>query len=286
MQINNLNRAYQRDVPILKTGIVQQFNLTSASVAIDGSVLELEVLDHVTLAIGQTVVCSVQGRVGLVIGSLGTTTRAQSAVFDGGLGNPTAPDVGIPQTFVAEFTPTIRVVNSGFYGALAIPTSTFQGANGWYSLTATTAAGATTSARSFAFFYSGIDTTLIDAVAITKIELKMDTWRLNSAVPAQYIRWPSSGLKRVWTSNLASVPAINSAPTAPTLSNQIDTSLSSFNTTNGNIKYTDITSDGIANYLKTSPLASLFVGSQNSSPGDFQSGYTGNNGRLRITYLA
>jgi hypothetical protein len=90
--INNLASMLSMGNMTLKTGVVQQFVNGTVNVAIEGSVINLPVMDSVTLSLGQSVVCAVNGANGYVIGSLNGTTRSDSGWYTGGYGNPQPPD--------------------------------------------------------------------------------------------------------------------------------------------------------------------------------------------------
>lgn len=175
MSFNELARSLNRDQGQLKTGIVQYYNGTSADVAIEGSVVTLNVLDSVTLSLGLVVVCSIYGRTGYVIGSLGTTVRAESAYYDGGYGNPNPPDFSTVQTNTTVYSYTdwaqwFGRTGSGTYGW----EQDLNGGGIFTTNTGALTASPTSGEAGFYFYGNGAFSELANAIAIQKIELYLN----------------------------------------------------------------------------------------------------------------
>lgn len=90
---NKLAKQLKPAGPKIKTGILVSYTGASATVNIDGSELLLPMLDSIstTAPIGSTVVCSVNGASGYIIGTLNNTSRTASGSYTGSYWNPPVP---------------------------------------------------------------------------------------------------------------------------------------------------------------------------------------------------
>lgn len=77
--MKSLSQAIRSETAVIKTGQVNSFDVYTATVSIDGVLITLKLMDHVTVSLNRVVVCIVQGDTGFVIGTLDTTTRTPQA---------------------------------------------------------------------------------------------------------------------------------------------------------------------------------------------------------------
>lgn len=162
--LNNLSAMLNRDNLTIKTGIVQHYVNGFVDVAIDGALVNLAVVDSVTLSLGQTVLCAVNGANGYVIGSLNGTTRAESAWYELGYGNPQAPDYKTLDTYVTDFTP----IQVGFYDTASYGTKAdITGSADPYSFTVG-------GANKYVLWYYGANAfAALTGASISKVEFRM-----------------------------------------------------------------------------------------------------------------
>lgn len=106
--------------PTTKTGILIGITGNLGTVNVNGSTLTLPMLDHIStsIAVGTTVVVQVTGNAGVIIGSLGTTTRTT---------------VGVPNNLTVPNPTPPRPVQNSIYYSTYFPTgaSTWDGTQ-WY----------------------------------------------------------------------------------------------------------------------------------------------------------
>lgn len=102
--------------PTTKTGILTAITGNLGTVNINGSSLTLPMLDHIstTIAIGTTVVVQVTGNSGVIIGSLGTTTRTTATTPNNlAVPNPTPPRPGTNTIYYTTYFPTDALTWNG-----------------------------------------------------------------------------------------------------------------------------------------------------------------------------
>lgn len=280
--ISNLNRILDKQVSVIKTGIVQQYSGTQALIAVEGSLLTLEVLDHVTLDIGLVAVCSIYGRTGYVIGTLGVTNRAVSDLYEGGYGNPLAPDAIGNQTYVAEFAPTARRFWIGTGGTSSLrwrnvnTVTTPTTSSGFYTLADGSSIG-DAGVGYMVYFYDS-QATLADSLAVSKIEMYLDTWKTSG--PTSIVPDTASKVFNTFVTGLSAIPSDGDATPSPTTTSQTN----ALGTTSQE-GWVDLQNLNLVTSLKDGTLASIGLRKKNLETGMIISSRP-QIGTIRVTYIA